>query len=416
MQSVTDQPPVCIVGASHAGVACAFALRHEGYAGPILLLDQDPHLPYQRPPLSKVLLAEPRAIGDFALKPREAYDKENIELRLGVRVAAIESRYRYLRLADGSRQPYHKLVLATGARPLFPPVPGLGQVPGVFPLRTAADIEGIREAVLKQKKCRAVIIGGGYIGLETAASLHKLGVAVTLLEKESRLLSRVTSPRMSDYFCELHQRHGVAIHTGRQVTAVAQKGNSTLVCTNDGSTCEADLILVGAGIVVNTELAATAGLTLDNGIRVDATARTSDGHIYAIGDCTSHFNPHYGRYIRLESVQNAVDQAKVAAAALCDKQPTYNALPWFWSDQYDVKLQMTGLSQGYDDTVVRTEGPDSFSVWYLKEGELLAVDAVNCPKAYVVGTRLIRERIPVDASKLGNALIPLKPEALRSDF
>ncbi|MGX5856532.1 NAD(P)/FAD-dependent oxidoreductase [Dyadobacter jiangsuensis] len=336
-----------------------------------------------------------------------------MELGLGVRVTGLDRAKRQLLLDDGSHQPYDKLVLATGARPFLPPIPGLDQVPCVFPLRTATDIEGIRQAVQKQEDCRAVIIGGGYIGLETAASLRKLGVEVTLLEKEERLLSRVTSPFMSTYFYELHRGHGVAVHTARQVSVVEPHETSVRVRCTDGTTYPADLLLVGAGIVVNTELAAESGLEINNGIRVDATARTSDEHIYAIGDCTSHFNPHFGRNIRLESVQNAVDQAKVAAAALCGKQPAYDSLPWFWSDQYDVKLQMVGLSTGYDKTVIRTEGPDSFSVWYLNEEKVLAVDAVNSPKAYVVGTRLIKDRSVVDTAKLSDVSIPLKPEQVR---
>jgi 3-phenylpropionate/trans-cinnamate dioxygenase ferredoxin reductase component len=389
----SEKAPVCIVGASHAGVTCAFALRSEGWTGPILLFDQDPNLPYQRPPMSKAFLSGDLSIADYSLKSEESYRKEGISLRLGQTVVGIDNDRKSLFMADGSRQTYEKLVLATGARPLIPPIEGLPDNPYVYSLRTAMDILSIREALRKGRKRKVVVIGGGYIGLETAASLRKLGAEVTLLEKEDRLLARVTSPILSDYFRDLHQRHGVHLEVRKQVIAVKNHYEHTLVCCADGTSYEADFVLVGTGIVVNTELAALAGLTLKDGIRVDERARTSDEVIYAIGDCTSHFNPHYGRYVRLESVQNAVDQAKVAAATICGKDPVYDAVPWFWSDQYDVKLQMVGLSQNYEETVIRRESTaDCFSVWYFRQGKLLAVDAINCPKAFVVGTRLIRDR------------------------
>ena len=404
---------VCVVGASHAGVAFAFALRKEGWPGKIILFDRDPELPYHRPPLSKAFLTADLGIVHYQLKPLDSYVKENIELRLGVGVVSIQKEERYLVLEDGSRQGYEKLVLATGASPFIPPIGGIAESKRVFPLRTALDISGIREALQLSLPKRVVIIGGGYIGLETAASLRKVGATVTILEREERILARVTSAFMSDFFGKIHRENGVDIRSDKQVVSMEESGNQQIVHCTDGTQFEADIILVGAGVRVNTALAASAGVTIENGIKVDATARTSDAHIYAIGDCTYHFNPHYGRYIRLESVQNAVDQAKVAAAALCEKPVPYDVIPWFWSDQYDLKLQIVGLSDGYDNLVIRKEEQENkFSVWYFKGTELLSVDAVNNAKAYVVGTKLIKDKALVNKIRLQDHSVPLKLDTL----
>ncbi|GHB63576.1 NAD(P)/FAD-dependent oxidoreductase [Persicitalea jodogahamensis] len=409
MMDSPDDKVVCVVGASHAGVTCAFALRREGWPGRIILFDADPELPYHRPPLSKAFLTSELGVEHYLLKPRESYLKDAIELRLGVQVANVQSTERYLTLADGRRQYYEKLVLATGARPCLPPIKGMADAKNVFPLRTAQDITRIREALLVSRQKRVLIIGGGYIGLETAASLRKMGAEVNILEREERILHRVTCPFMSEFFRYTHQNHGVIIETGKQVVAVeSSDAQSTLQCS-DGSSYQADVIIMGTGVRVNTALGSSAGVEIENGIKVDPTARTSDEHIYSIGDCTFHFNPHYRRYVRLESVQNAIDQAKVAAAAMCGKNVYYDAIPWFWSDQYDIKLQIAGLSQGFDNLVVRKEDrEDQFSVWYFKGQELLAVDAVNNAKAYVMGTRLIRDRAIINKEKLADPAVALK--------
>jgi 3-phenylpropionate/trans-cinnamate dioxygenase ferredoxin reductase component len=261
-----------------------------------------------------------------------------------------------------------------------------------------------------------VIIGGGYIGLETAASLKKLGASVVVLERESRILARVTAPEMSAFFSQLHETNGVIIHTDKNVSAITSANNLNQVITSDGAEYPADIIIVGVGVRVNKELAEQAGLEITNGICVNANARTSNDNIYAIGDCTYHFNPHYQRHIRLESVQNAVDQAKVAAMDLCEKAQEYNTLPWFWSDQYDVKLQMVGLASGYDDIIVRQEleqGTSSkFSVWYFAGDTLLSVDAINNAKAYVLGTKAIKAHSKINKANLANAEYELTQENL----
>ena len=380
-----------------------------------MLIDSDPTLPYHRPPLSKAYLTSDDAIEKNLLKSAETYQKQNISLRLGSTVDKIDRQNQRVILADGSAQAYDKLVYATGARPFIPPIPGLHEATNYFALRTAADVNGIRAAFNASEHKRVVVIGGGYIGLETAASLKKLGGSVTVLEREERILQRVTAPHMSEFFHKLHSDNGVDVFTAKNVSAIEQSDGCNHVACDDGSRFAADIIIVGVGIRVNSELAVAAGLDTDIGIKVNHCAQTSDTNIYAIGDCTLHHNPHYGRYIRLESVQNAVDQAKVAAAAICGKEPTYDTIPWFWSDQYDIKLQMVGLSQGYNNIVIRQEADGEgkrFSVWYFNDDTLLSVDAVNFAKAYVLGTKFIKSGDKLNKTSTADASIEFKPDNL----
>ncbi|WP_049720962.1 NAD(P)/FAD-dependent oxidoreductase [Gilvimarinus polysaccharolyticus] len=416
MSHTTAAQQTCIViGASHGGVNVAFSLRKEGWKGRIILIDRDPNYPYHRPPLSKTYLLNERDPQKILLKPVPSYLEQDITLHLGVEVSQIDKEQHVVTLSDGSTLHYDKLVLALGARPIIPPIAGIDTASNLFAVRTLADIDGIRNTIKVIEKPRAVIIGGGYIGLETAASLTKIGVEVTVLEREDRLLARVTTPYMSEFFNTLHSQHGVAIHTGKNVTSINQENSTSWVQCSDGSQYSADVIIVGVGIKVNQELAQEAGLHVDNGIVVDTCARTSDEHIYAVGDCTYHHNPLYDRYVRLESVQNAVDQAKVVAAAITKKQPSYNAIPWFWSDQYDIKLQMVGLSAGHNTIITRHE-PDAsghkFSVWYFLNERLLAVDTVNHAKAYVLATKIIKGAIKIDQNTLMDEQVDLTLEHL----
>ncbi len=408
-----NQPACVIIGASHAGVNCAFALRREGWEGRILLIDADPHLPYHRPPLSKTFLTEEGGIEKIALRPAESYQKENIE-RLNTWVSAIDRQGQLVSCSDGRSIPYYKLVIATGARPFLPTIPGIEKNEKIFTLRHADDIYQIRSTLEESSSRRVLIIGGGYIGLELAASLSKLEAKVQVLEREERILARVTAPEMSSFFQQLHQKNGVDIRTGKSVVAVETNNDFIEVQCADGATFEADLIVLGVGIRVNTELAKTADLTIENGIKVDRTTCTSDEHIYAIGDCSFHYSSYYETFVRLESVQNAVDQAKVAAANICGKRTEYQALPWFWSDQYDIKLQTVGLFNGYDEALLREEKEkeNCFSVWYFKGDRLVAVDAVNNAKAYVTGMRLLKEKGLVDKAKLRDNTVGLKPALL----
>ncbi|MBU3005338.1 NAD(P)/FAD-dependent oxidoreductase [Paraglaciecola arctica] len=403
-----------IIGASHAGVNAAFALRKEGWQGAITIFDTDPTLPYHRPPLSKAYLTSDDGIEKNLLKAEQSYEKNNISLSLGIKITLIDRQKQLIHTEDGELHNYSKLIIATGARPFIPPIKGIDSAHQLYPLRTAEDVNHIRQAMLNSDSQRVVIIGGGYIGLETAASLKKMGANVTVLERESRILARVTAPLMSDYFQQLHHEHGVEVFTAKDVISIETKDDSNTVICADGSQYPADIIIVGVGIRVNTELALEAGLDIENGIKVDNAARTNDNDIYAIGDCSFHHNPHYNRLIRLESVQNAVDQAKVAAASICGKDVTYDTLPWFWSDQYDVKLQMVGLSSGYNKVILRKETDDEgkFSVWYFDHDRLLSVDTINHAKAYVVGTKLIKSGAVINQSKLADSRIALHPDNL----
>lgn len=411
--SSTTQNKVCLViGASHAGVNFAFALRREGWEGEITLYDSDLEFPYHRPPLSKAYLTSEEGTEQSLLFPKENYKTDNIILKLGIAVKTINREEKTIILNNGSLQHYDKLVIATGARPFIPPIQGIHLASNVFPMRTSADALNIRKTINNSIKKRAVIIGGGYIGLETAASLKKLGAHVTILEREERVLARVTAPVMSDFFTKLHQNNSVEILTNKNVVSIENKENYSVVICDDGTKLDADLIVVGVGIKVNTELAQNSGIIIENGIKVDETARTNDTNIYAIGDCTYHFNPHYKCYLRLESVQNAVDQAKTAAKAICGEDVIYDTIPWFWSDQFNVKLQMVGLSKGYNNIIIRNEeAENSFSTWYFKDDELLAVDAVNYAKAFVLGTKFIKSKQKLDQTKLADLSIPFKPNS-----
>ncbi|SNR16608.1 NAD(P)/FAD-dependent oxidoreductase [Tenacibaculum jejuense] len=399
------QDKVCVViGASHAGVNLAFSLRKEGWKGKIILFDRDSNLPYHRPPLSKKYLELEDSIQNNLLKPKESYSKENIELKLGVSVININTEKQNISLDDNSIQNYDKLVFATGARTFIPPIKGIRQVKHVFTLRNANDVDGIRKALHKTNTKNVVIIGGGYIGLETAASLKKLGANVTVLEREQRILARVTTSYLSDFFHNLHKTNSVNIFTKKNVIEIT---DSKVIC-EDSSSYDADIIIVGVGIQVNTELAKQVDLKIENGICINKRTETSQENIYAIGDCTYHYNIFYDRYVRLESIQNAVDQAKIAAKNICEIDATYDSVPWFWSDQYDVKLQIVGLADGYDNKVIRIEGDKKFSIWYFKGEELLAVDSINNAKSYVLGTKYIKTKVRIDKVALVNPESDLK--------
>lgn len=396
-----------IVGASHAAAQVAPALRQHGWDGSIAIIGNEYFLPYHRPPLSKDFLSGARGIEDIMIRPPAVYKNSGIRFALGMTVDGIDRDNKCLLLDDGHPVPYDKLVLAVGARVRKVDIPG-AELEGVFYLRDINDVQQIRHFTDRAKN--AVIVGGGYIGLETASSLRRLGMEVTVLEAMPRVLQRVTATEVSDFYSRIHTEEGVNIVTGTQVEAiVGEKGVEAVVC-GDGTRYPADLVVIGVGVIPNTELASSAGLAVENGIVVDEYARTSDEDILAAGDCTSHFNPIYGRQVRLESVQNAIDQATVAAKTVCGELQPYSALPWFWSDQYDLKLQIAGLNQGYTDVVIRgdIEGSRSFAAFYLREGKLLAVDAINRPREFMLGKKLIVGEIDVDVTKLGDESVDLK--------
>ncbi|WP_027395198.1 NAD(P)/FAD-dependent oxidoreductase [Aquimarina latercula] len=410
MPNENTKAPICLViGASHAGINFAFSLRKEGWTGSIIIFDKDPETPYHRPPLSKSYLTSAEEANNNLLKSLESYEKENITLYLNISVKKIDRIHKTIITEDGAIHQYDKLVIATGARPLIPPIKGLEQATEVHTLRTANNATTIRRKVKEDANKRVLIVGGGYIGLEIAASLRKLGTSVTLLERESRILARVTSPEMSQFFYDVHTLNGVQIHTNKNVSSITSKGDTNIINCNDNNSYEAELIILGTGVIVNTELAKDAGIEIEKGIKVNQACQTNDKDIYAIGDCAFHHNPHYNRFIRLESVQNAVDQAKIAAASICGKEVVYNSIPWFWSDQYDIKLQMIGLPFDCNEAIIRNEEETTykFSIWYFLNDELLAVDAINNAKAYVLGTKSIKEHLKINKTNLRDSSLKL---------
>ncbi|WP_321960552.1 NAD(P)/FAD-dependent oxidoreductase [Paraburkholderia sp. J7] len=396
-----------IVGGGHAVAQLAASLRQEGWTGPVTLVSAEAVLPYHRPPLSKTFLCGNDSDDTLLIRPREFYEKQAIDVRLGVRARAIDRDTRRVTLDDGTSLAYDKLVLATGAHVRRLNVPG-DSLANVFYLREIADVHALRQAIVPG--ARAVIVGGGYIGLEAAASLRKLGLDVTVLEAQSRVLQRVTAPEVSAFYTRVHEEEGVRLLTGVAVEAIEGEGRVRGVRLGDGRWLEADLVIVGVGVLPAVALAEQAGLKIDNGIVVNEHARTSDPDIYAIGDCTRHFNPIYARWLRLESVQNANDQARTAALALCGKPAPYRALPWFWSDQFDLKLQIAGLSEGFDDVVTRGDPRNgrSFAAFYYRQGRLIAVDAVNRPKEFMMSKRFLAEQQSADPQRVADESIDIK--------
>ena len=378
---------VMIGGGQAAAQACA-SLRMFGYSGAITLIGDETALPYQRPPLSKAYMKGELAEERLYFKPAAWYEDQNIDTILSVRATKIDRTAQTVALEHGGSVPYDALIICTGSRPRALPVDG-ADLGGVFDLRDLADVERIRPRMIAGKKL--VIVGAGYIGLEAAAVARQLGLDVTVLEMEDRVLARVTSPIMSRFFDDEHTRQGADIRTGARLASLkGDAGEVTHAILADGTELEADIVLVGIGIVPNVELAEDAGIACSNGILTDRDARTNDPRVFAAGDCAARPLVHYGRNGRLESVHNAIEQGKLAAAAIVGKPRPAEDCPWFWSDQYDLKLQIAGLSQGYDDTVVRGDpNARKFAVFYLQNGKLIAVDAVNSPPEFLASKKLI---------------------------
>ncbi len=398
---------VIIVGASHAGAGAASSLRQMGYDGAITLIGEETVAPYHRPPLSKAYLSGEADRASLLLRPEESYAEHDITLRLGERVGAIHTDDKTVQLDSGERLAWSHLILATGARVRPLPIPGADRN-GVYYLRDTQDVEAIRAKIVKGG--RAVIIGGGYIGLETAASLTKLGMEVTLLEAQDRILQRVTSPVMSDFYRQVHREAGVTILEGCLASEIAG-GNASphLVKTSCGQSHPADLVIIGIGVIPNTDLAEFAGLTISNGIQVNEYCQTSHPDIFAIGDVAAQYSPLYEREVRIESVPDATEQGKTVARFITGQPKPHEALPWFWSDQFDLKLQIAGLSDGYDDVVVRgDQAAHSFAAYYFKGDRLLAVDAVNAPRDFMMARMALSKGKTLDKAVLRDQTAELK--------
>ena len=398
---------VVIVGAGHGAGQLVASLRQKKYAGQIVLIGEEPWLPYQRPPLSKKFLAGELAAERLYVKPETFYSDPAITVRLNARVESFDPDNRRITLSDGESLAYSDLVLATGSRVRKLSIPG-SDLNGIHYLRNIEDVNAIRRGLENTR--RLVVVGAGYIGLEVAAVARQMGHAVTVLEMAGRVMSRVVSEPVSAFYEGLHAASGVNLRLGTGLAAFAgEAGAVTGVETADGDLLPADQVIVGVGILPNTELAAQAGLAIDDGIVVDEHCRTGNPHVYAIGDCTAHPSKVYGRRLRLESVQNALEQAKVTAANICGENAVYDQVPWFWSDQYDVKLQIVGLSQGFDSTVQRGDQANrSFSCVYLLDGRIIAIDAINAPKDFMQAKKLIASGARPDPGRLADPAIPLK--------
>lgn len=385
-----------VIGAGHAAGQLAVSLRQSGFDGHITIVGDEPLPPYQRPPLSKKYLAGELDSDRLLVKPAAFYVDNDIELVLGRQVSAIDRGAKTATLDDGSSLSWDKLVLATGSSVRRLNAPGC-DLAGIHYLRTAADVDSIRDEFASGR--RLVIVGGGYIGLEVAAIAVAGGLEVHIVEQMPRLLSRVASAEISGFYERVHSEAGVDIHLDCAVLAFGGSRHVQTVSVSDGRELGADLVIVGIGIVPNTQLASDAGLACDNGILVDEFCRTSDPDILAIGDCTNHPNPILKRRLRLESVPNALEQARTAAATLCGESRAYAQVPWFWSDQFDLKLQIVGLTDGYDQTVIRGSMADNrFACFYLREGQLIAVDAVNSPREFMFSKPAVAAgaRIPAE--------------------
>ena len=413
MSDTHAEDHIYVVGAGHAGGEIAFALRQQGYVGPLTIVGEESHLPYQRPPLSKAYLKGECEATSLYLRQLAAYEKANIGLLLSRRVERIDRANKKLVFDDGREVAYSKLGLATGGRARRMTISDAARAErtGNFHyLRNIDDVMAIRSRF--EAGQRLVVIGGGYVGLEVAASAIARGVKVTVLEALPRVLARVTAPQMSEFYEKVHRDAGVDLRTNIEVTGLdfnAAGDAVTAVHCTGGVVIPTDFVVVGIGLLPNTEVAQAAGLDVDNGIVVNEYAVTSDPDIVAAGDCTNHPSVFCGRRIRLESVPNAVEQARVAAASLAGNPKVYDSVPWFWSDQYDLKLQMTGLSQGYDQFILRGSMQNkSFAAFYLKDGRLVAVDAVNRAQEFMVAKRMVAACKPFDPVALADESVPLK--------
>lgn len=388
--------PFVIIGAGQTAAQAVTTLRAKGFDGPIVVFGDESHPPYQRPPLSKAFLSGETSAGRLELKGAHFYEQHNVDLRLGARAVRLDPRERKVELSDGAFVTYNRLLVATGARARRIPLPG-AELRGVLTLRGIEDAEHIRAAL--RPDARLVIIGGGYIGLEVAAKARQLGAAVTLVESQIRVLARSVATPVSEFLTARHRAEGVEIVTGAGVDAIEGRVLAEAVRLADGRRLDADAVLIAVGAIPNQELAAEAGISATNGILVDAATRTAAPGIHAAGDVALFPSARYGQLVRLESVQNAIDQAKAAAASMLGEPTLYDPAPWFWSDQYDLKLQIAGLSAGHDRTELDGKPEERrFSLRYFRNDKLIAVDSINDPRSHMLARRALAETHGVEAA------------------
>jgi 3-phenylpropionate/trans-cinnamate dioxygenase ferredoxin reductase subunit len=399
-----------IAGAGQAAGQTAASLRQKDFAGHIVIVGDEPFVPYQRPPLSKKFLAGELETKRLFIKPESFYPSHEVELRVNTRIESIDRQQQQVLLNDGQKIDYSKLLLATGSRVRQLPVPG-ADLAGIYYLRNILDVQSIQQNFAAGKKL--VIVGAGYIGLEVAAVAVQRGLDVTVLETETRVMNRVVAPEISEFYKQVHEAAGVKLEFGQMVQAFDGDGHVSEVICADGSRYAADFCIVGIGILPNEELAAEAGLSCDNGIIVDENCQTSDANILAAGDCTRHPNKLIGTNLRLESVHNAIEQGKTAAATIMGVAKPYNQIPWFWSDQYDLKLQIVGLNNGYEQLILRGDpATREFAAFYMQGDKLLAVDAINSPREFMLAKKLIKLGARLDPKEVANQAMDFKALAL----
>ena len=396
-----------IIGTGLAGFQTAASLRTEGYQESITLIGEEPHIPYQRPPLSKGFALGTQDRESIELRPQKFYRDHKIKLMMGEKAIAVEPAERHVRLASGARIPYDKFIFAVGASNRRLDIPG-AELDGVLYLRSLDEAIFLKERLASARS--VTVLGGGFIGLELAAVASSLGKSVTVIETLPRLMSRVVAPVISDFFSEFHESKGVKVLCGASVTAITGTGGKVRSVTlSDGKKLDADLVLVGIGVVPNVDLARVAGLSGSNGIQVSEFLQTNDENIFAIGDCAEHPCIFTAARLRLESVQNAADQAHCVAATIAGRKESYRALPWFWTDQFDLKLQMAGISHGHDRIVTRgSRESNKLSVFYFKQDRLIAVDSINRPLDHMIGRKLIAAGTPVTPDQAADESFDLK--------
>lgn len=408
--SAGNSAGVCVVGAGQAAAELVAGLRHEGYQGPITLVGDEPWLPYQRPPLSKASLVGELAPDSLLLRKADFYERNGVTLHLGRRAVAANLDAQQVRLDDDRLLAFESLVFTTGGHARQLSVDGAARAAGAgnwHTLRNIADLQKLKPHWVAG--ARVAIVGGGYIGLEVASSAIKSGLKPTVLEGLPRVLARVTAPEVSAFYERVHRDAGVELRTSVAVQGVEVAGNRVAALLTSAGRIEADLYIVGVGLVPNTAVAAQAGLQTDNGIVVDAEMRTRHPRVFAVGDCAAHPNIWSGTRIRIESVPNAIEQARVAAAAIAGRPRPYEAAPWFWSDQYDLKLQMVGLSMGYEQLVLRGDPQArSFMALYLRGGRVIAADAISRPGEFLTAKKMVAGRIQASPERLADESQPLK--------
>ena len=387
---------IVVIGAGQAGLQTIMSLRQTGYEGDITLVGDEAFLPYQRPPLSKAYLSGNMERERLFLKPDEFFTENNVTLKLNTSVESLDAAAKSVTRSNGETLSFEYAVIATGSRPRLLNVPGR-ELANIFDLRGMADIDAMQPHFVEGKKL--VVVGGGYIGLEAAAVAAGMGLSVHVLEAAPRLLARVAEPEISDFYTRIHQAHGVTLVTESQMTGFVGDGAVSGVEMADGSIIDADIVITGIGILPNVEIAETAGLAVENGIVVNEVGQTSDAHIFAAGDCTSHPNDLLGRTMRLESVPNAIEQGKAVASAICGTPKPYHQVPWFWSDQYDVKLQIAGVPTQIDSKVLRgDDSSNSFAWFYFTGDKLTGVTAINRPAEFMAGRMLIEKSLKGELS------------------